>query len=224
MRGGGRRGQQVLTEICARQIGNCNCLQRSLTPPATGVAAGTGCISQDLLCSQVQLPHPRDPQGGRARCTMSQSTSYRSVPPSVRMATTTDTNRFSCCQAAEVTRTTGAQTRSFPLSGPLRSQLGILVGMVCVHSWYCHNVCDACSMNKEHHYLELSSLRHSLQESGGGRGGGDNYQLKPDFTGRSTTTIQALRDFTREPETLPAAVAGSIPSFSLEKQQLARVC
>lgn len=151
MRGGGRRGQQVLTEICARQIGNCNCLQRSLTPPATGVAAGTGCISQDLPCSQVQLPHPRDPQGGRARCTMSQSTSYRSVPPSVRMATTTDTNRFSCCQAAEVTRTTGAQTRSFPLSGPLRSQLGILVGMVCVHSWYCHNVCDACSMNKEHH-------------------------------------------------------------------------
>lgn len=91
---------------------------------------------------------------------------------------------------------------------------------VCVHCWYCHDVCDACSVNKEHHYLELSSLRHSLQEEGGR----DNYQLKPDFTGRSTTTIQALRDFTREPETLPAAVAASIPSFRLEKQQLAHVC
>lgn len=92
-----------------------------------------------------------------------------------------------------------------------------------MHSWYCHDACDACSVNKEHHYLELSSLRHSLQEAGGA-GGGDNYQLKPDFTGRSTTTIQALRDFTREPETLPAAVAASVPSFSLEEQQLAHVC
>ena len=80
-------------------------------------------------------------------------------------------------------------------------------------------MCDACSVNKEHHYLELSSLRHSLQEEGGE----DNYQLKPDFTGRSTTTIQALGDFTREPEMLPATVAASIPSFSLEKQ-LAHVC
>lgn len=81
-------------------------------------------------------------------------------------------------------------------------------------------MCDACSVNKEHHYLELSSLRHSLQEAGGE----DNYQLKPDFTGRSITRIQALRDFTRDPETLPAAVAASISSVSLEKQQLAHVC
>lgn len=83
-------------------------------------------------------------------------------------------------------------------------------------------MCDACLVNKEHHYLELLSLRHSLQEAG--RGEEDNYQLKPDFTGRSITRIQALRDFTRDPETLPAAVAASISSVSLEKQQLAHVC
>lgn len=28
-------------------------------------------------------------------------------------------------------------------------------------------MCDACLVNKEHHYLELLSLRHSLQEAGG---------------------------------------------------------
>lgn len=56
------------------------------------------------------------------------------------------------------------------------------------------------------------------------QGGGDNYQLKPDFTGRSITRIQAPRDFTRDPETLPAAVAASISSINLEKQQLAHVC
>lgn len=76
VRRGGRRGQEVLVEICARQISNCNRLQRCLTPPATGVAAGTDCISQELPCSRVQLPDPRDPRGGRVgRHIMSQFTS-----------------------------------------------------------------------------------------------------------------------------------------------------
>jgi len=76
LRRGGRRGQQVLAQIRARQIGNCNCLQRSLAPPATGTAAGTGCVSQELPGSHVRLPHLRDPRGGRAgRRVMSQFTS-----------------------------------------------------------------------------------------------------------------------------------------------------
>lgn len=50
----------------------------------------------------------------------------RSVSPSVRTATTTDTNWFSC-HAAEVTQTTWAQTGGLPLPSPLRSLLGTLV-------------------------------------------------------------------------------------------------
>lgn len=142
----------------------------------------------------------------------------RSLSPSVRTATTTDTNWFSC-HAAEVTQTTWAQTRGLPFSGPLRSLLGTLAEQ-CACIAGVATMCDACLVNTENHYLELSSLRHSLQEAGGG----DNYQLKPDFTGRSITRIQAPRDFTRDPETLPAAVAASISSISLEKQQLAHVC
>lgn len=133
-----------------------------------------------------------------------------SVPPSVRTATATDTNRFSCCQAAEVTRTTGAQTRSFPLSGPLRSQQGILVGMVCVHSWYCHNVCDACSMNKEHHYLELSSLRHSLQEAGGTGG---------DEEGETTTSLNQILLVGAPPQSRRSGtLQGNLKHYQLQLQ------
>lgn len=91
----------------------------------------------------------------------------RSVSPSVRTATTTDTNWFSC-HAAEVTQTTWVQTGSLPLPGPLRSQLGTLVPQCACRAGVA-TMCDACSVKKEHHYLELLSLRHSLQEGGGGK-------------------------------------------------------
>lgn len=93
--------------------------------------------------------------------------SARSLSPSVRTATTTDTNWFSC-HAAEVTQTTWAQTSGLPLPGPLRSLLGTLAEQ-CAYIAGVATMCDACLVNTEHHYLELSSLRHSLQEAGGGR-------------------------------------------------------
>lgn len=132
----------------------------------------------------------------------------RSASPPMRATATTDTNWLCGCCAAEVTRTACAQTRGLPSWSP-RVTVRSLVGAVCVRPYRCHGE-DAGSVNKEHHYQELLSLRHSLQEEGGG----DNHQLKPDFTGRSTTTIRALRDLTREPEMLP---------FNSEKQQLAHV-
>lgn len=77
----------------------------------------------------------------------------RSLSPSVRTATTTDTNWFSC-HAAEVTQTTWAQTRGLPLSGPLRSLLGTLAEQ-CACIAGVATMCDACLVNTENHYLEL---------------------------------------------------------------------
>lgn len=168
VRTGGRRGQQVLAEICARQISNCNCLQRSHTSSNRSSCRLWLYFPGAPLLPNV-TPPPQRPMRRQSEKTydVSVHTLARSASPSVRTATTTDTNWFSCCHAAEVTRTTWAQMRRHPLPAPLRSQRGALVGTVCVHSWYRHDVCDACSVNKEHHYLELSSLRHSLQETGG---------------------------------------------------------
>lgn len=91
----------------------------------------------------------------------------RFVSPSVRTATTADTNWFSC-HAAEVTQTTCIQTGGLSLPGPLRSLLGTLAEQ-CACIAGVAMMCGACLVNKEHHYLELLSLRHSLQEAGGGR-------------------------------------------------------
>lgn len=169
VRTGGRRGQQVLAEICVRQISNCNCLQRShISSNRSGCWLWLYFPGAPLLPNAT--PPPQRPMRRQSEKTydVSVHTLAGSASLSVRTATTTDTNWFSCCHAAEVTRTTWAQTRSHPLPGPLRSRRGALVGTACVHSWYRHYVCDAYSVNKEHHYLELSSLRHSLQEMGGG--------------------------------------------------------
>lgn len=88
-----------------------------------------------------------------------------SASPSMRATATTDTNWLCGCRAAEVTRTACAQTRGLPSRTP-RVTVRCPVGAVCVRPYRCHGG-DAGSMNKEHRYRELSSLRHSLQEAGG---------------------------------------------------------
>lgn len=124
-------------ELCARQ------LPTKVSCTSSSWSCCRNCPGAPVL--RRVTPSPRHPQGGSEKTyDVSVHILARSVSLSVRTATTTDTNWFSCCHAAEVTRTTWAQTRSLPLSSPPRSWLGTLAGTVCLDSQYCHDVCDAC--------------------------------------------------------------------------------
>lgn len=123
----------------------------------------------------------------------------RSVSPSVRTATTTDTNWFPC-HAAGVTQTTWAQTGSLPLPQVAARHPG---SRACMHSWCCHDV--RCLLGEKRASLSGAVEPASLTARSGG--------------GKTTTSLNQILLVGASPESrLSGTLQGILKCYQLQLQ------